>query len=772
MPGTPGRPRRSPARGVSDTLDQENVAPPAIDSPGGLMSKRKDRVSRRYSVLKVLGRTESAVSPGGEMPSSSAAMADAGPAAAAKKRRNSRVSFGHIQTAVFQKDSDRTDSPSSGNPPGVQFQQINTNNLSALPDDTVVPSPAASDSGSMDMDITRRDSLASVALSSLPPISDMAAGDASFASFASDDANNSRRESLAEQAAPAPKPAMSLADLIADDEGDERVNPLEFSANSARSMLRAPGDRTSSASDMQRADLTDHDLTADIKGPGDNTRKLGDHTGAFMAGEQTVALQQQQQQQRARDRESGAMELTTAYGGILSHAMAEESECADETVEMELTSAVGGIVEAKRRQSLTAAAKQRQSLAGVLSKVRGAMGEASEAAGTAPEAGVAMEMRGSFGRILSSAIGTGGAELDQTMEDEDTAEATGGAKTYHDDEVTMFTPLSRITKGKANAHKRTSLAADLVMDDSLPLQTRSRSTTPTGRRSSAAASEEKAEQYGNRRRSMRASLAAGMLEEDKIDTLDKFLEEIGIRFLTNVKHNKRKSSVGGMLTRASTDGAEATLHDKLLLVLTTGTETGQTEKNTKKLRDMLTVLSDAMSELEDAVNEKNPAVFAEVSLDADTEQALAVQKRMKTLKKLCRARAEIRWVAWRQEAALKMEEALLKNTDALMDDMRALDAALEKATAASLAAKQGYSTLCLLRACVRERVRMLTSIRRRRAEAVTELAATLDRLADSESEQGLVLEGLRSQVPPPATSLSTRALPVCRARGASLQRRL
>ena len=114
------------------------------------------------------------------------------------------------------------------------------------------------------------------------------------------------------------------------------------------------------------------------------------------------------------------MELTTAYGGILSHAMAED-ECADETVEMELTSAVGGIVEAKRRQSLTAAAKQRQSLAGVLSKVRGAMGEASEAAGTAPEAGVAMEMRGSFGRILSSAIGTGGAELDQTMEDEDTA---------------------------------------------------------------------------------------------------------------------------------------------------------------------------------------------------------------------------------------------------------------------------------------------------------------------------------------------------------------
>jgi hypothetical protein len=116
----------------------------------------------------------------------------------------------------------------------------------------------------------------------------------------------------------------------------------------------------------------------------------------------------------------------------------------------------------------------------------------------------------------------------------------------------------------------------------------------------------------------------------------------------------------------------------------------QTEKNCKKLREMLDSLSEAMYELEEAVNQKNPAVFAEVCVclcgvcvpctylnacvtcvcmrahvrryscvvcihthnpththtqvsSEETEQAVAVQKRMKTLKKICRARAETRW---------------------------------------------------------------------------------------------------------------------------------
>ena len=38
----------------------------------------------------------------------------------------------------------------------------------------------------------------------------------------------------------------------------------------------------------------------------------------------------------------------------------------------------------------------------------------------------------------------------------------------------------------------------------------------------------------------------------------------------------------------------------------------QTEKNCKRLREMLDSLSAAMYELEKAVNQKNPAVFAEV----------------------------------------------------------------------------------------------------------------------------------------------------------------
>ena len=64
-------------------------------------------------MLRVLGRTESEISP----------LADKAPAPSAaadenehKRRRKSRVSFGNIQTAIFQKDTDWTAdaSPSHG----------------------------------------------------------------------------------------------------------------------------------------------------------------------------------------------------------------------------------------------------------------------------------------------------------------------------------------------------------------------------------------------------------------------------------------------------------------------------------------------------------------------------------------------------------------------------------------------------------------------------------------------------------------------------------
>ena len=86
---------------------------------------------------------------------------------------------------------------------------------------------------------------------------------------------------------------------------------------------------------------------------------------------------------------------------------------------------------------------------------------------------------------------------------------------------------------------------------------------------------------------------------------------------------------------------------------------------------MLNTLSDGMQQLEEAVNRKNPAVFEQLSLEdteaddalagsypdvcdafavkrritcADVCDAFAVKKRMKALKKLCRSRAETRWV--------------------------------------------------------------------------------------------------------------------------------
>jgi len=547
MPGTPGRPRRTPQRGVPLTVDKENFEPQAvpIDSPGGLMSKRKERVGRRYSVLKVLGRTETAISPGGEEDA-----AVSGPAGAAKKRRNSRVSFGHIQTAVFQKDSEHSPSPARGK----NTLQLNANNLSALPDDTIVGSPATSDNGSEAMDITQC-ATSTKALATLPPISDMIA-DGSFASFGDgEDSQEPEQQQPQPQQQQVPKPvAMSLADLVADDEESYRPTAgsasedagMEFSSNSHN--FRG-NDRPSVGGDMiaKAADLTDHDITADIKGPGDNTRRLADHTGAFMAGDQTIALQNQNQ---TRDRESGIMELTTAYGGIISHA-AQDSAMDEETCAMELTTAYGGIVGGAGR--LNATARQRMSLAGeeltgILSKIRGAKGdeEDEEGQGDEAEGGVAMEMAGSFGRILSDAIGTGdGNDMDVTMETEEDG-ATQGAKTYHDDEVTMFTPLSRIKKGKTQS-RRPSMAADLVMDDpntsfNIPqvsppsaAGTRSRSSTPTGR---GVASSEKAVRGSggaNRRRSMRGAGAMAMDAEDRVDTVDKFLEEIGIRFLTNVK---------------------------------------------------------------------------------------------------------------------------------------------------------------------------------------------------------------------------------------------
>jgi hypothetical protein len=120
--------------------------------------QRTARVSRRFSVLKVLGRTEAEISPYKE--SEDAPRAALGEGAASKRRRTSRVSFGHIQTAIFQKDADRNDTPSPAS--SLNGSNVPRTNLSTVPDITMV-SPAASTSpagSDVAMDITGRASFA------------------------------------------------------------------------------------------------------------------------------------------------------------------------------------------------------------------------------------------------------------------------------------------------------------------------------------------------------------------------------------------------------------------------------------------------------------------------------------------------------------------------------------------------------------------------------------------------------------------------------------
>jgi len=54
------------------------------------------------------------------------------------------------------------------------------------------------------------------------------------------------------------------------------------------------------------------------------------------------------------------------------------------------------------------------------------------------------------------------------------------------------------------------------------------------------------------------------------------------------------------------------------------------------------------------------------------QRALAVQKRMKTLKKLCRARAEARWVQWREQAQLKVRLSFVDILDGYCSTVQGL----------------------------------------------------------------------------------------------------
>lgn len=164
-----------------------------------------------------------------------------------------------------------------------------------------------------------------------PPPGEYNNADDSMASFSGD--------------GPAPKSpaaAMSLADLVADDEKNWGFRANNAS-NDAGELLQtsAAEDQTVamemtsvhhggivSAQNGGRADVTDHDLTADIPGPGYRTRALADHTGAFLDVTHGIT----------RKMGGDEMELTNVYGGIVRAAGGRQS------VGMDLTMTHGGIV--------------------------------------------------------------------------------------------------------------------------------------------------------------------------------------------------------------------------------------------------------------------------------------------------------------------------------------------------------------------------------------------------------------------------------------------
>ena len=316
-------------------------------------------MQRRISVLKILGSTEAQISPISDKEKvQTAAQAEA--EADNKRRRKSRVSFGNIQTAIFQKDSEWT-ADSSASPSitttsgGLEFSKQGGGNLSTLPDDSAFGSPAGSEA----MEMTGVVGANGDRLSLLPGLNDMG-NDDSIASFSGE---KSPGGALGPKS---PAAAMSLADLVADDErqwgfrannrsvecGDLLQRSGEVDAREdqtmAMEMTNVVGNGILSKGGEFRADVTDHDLTADIPGVGDRTRAFGgDRTGAFMEVTQAVT------RKLGGDSE---MEFTNVYGGIVRPAAVPGSR---QSMGMELTTAYGGIVS---RGGLEFGASGRESL--------------------------------------------------------------------------------------------------------------------------------------------------------------------------------------------------------------------------------------------------------------------------------------------------------------------------------------------------------------------------------------------------------------------------
>ena len=519
------------------------------------------RKLNRYSVLKVIDQMEAEISPctdknskGGRamLSSSDGGATDIN----SKKRRKSRVSFGNIQTAIFQKDSEWT-SPSSS-PSNVGSATVtlgagrvsefltHVTNLSTLPDDSAFGSPA-----SVAMETTAVVTAAAPisSLPSLPPLSDLS-HDGSMASFGDQEAEI------------IPSVPMSLMDLVADDEQwgtfneDKPLHRNTFTASmefiNSDSGLLVDSEKMSANTnakenlDAQPADVTNHDLTADIPAPGNRTRAFANHTGAFdVSGafggsksgpEPTVAC---------------GMELTTAFGGIVQKRPAsnEASEVTDATSVMDFTTAYGGIVRGnqhKDRSQRTSTNKFSlefskaydrefqpgetdavQELTEKLAKIK----SAASAKVDEPTELVAMDMTGTFGRIVSA---ISSAERDD--EPLSSPKAVANAVTSGEMDGTKPFRLLEAFTAQMDGNEETRLSPEAP----LASRTRSRSRTPTKALKEKSGSPPSASQSRARRRSSRG--ATGTRPESM--TLDTFLEEMGVRFLTNARSNKRKSSIG------------------------------------------------------------------------------------------------------------------------------------------------------------------------------------------------------------------------------------
>ena len=221
-----------------------------------------------------------------------------------------------------------------------------------------------------------------------------------------------------------------------------------------------------------------------------------------------------------------------------------------------------------------------------------------------------------------------------------------------------------------------------------PLATRTRSRTPTKSDASPAAAKE-----NNRRRSSRGASALNADARESL-SLEAFLEEMGIRFLTNAKANKRKSSVLNPVQGIySSDFETMTIIDKLrdvsiltpicvvkmhfldtpsYQVLITRTEVGQIRNNEKKLGMLFTELNQDVQRVEETISAQNPNIF-QILNDNDTAKAVESQKQMKLLKKHSRVKAEQKFLLWRETAQKQIEDALLRVRGALEEDLSILN---------------------------------------------------------------------------------------------------